>query len=469
MSINFLSIIDQGVDYWNFWRTKNPLCNPEINNIDLSGKALIGINFSNCFFNNTDLSRANLTSSDFSGAKFISDNKINSACFKNAKLKGIDFSQMKLGSAEYLINNQLKRICTVFIGADLFDANFRGAELIDANFCKADLQNAKLNNSILSGVIFEDAKMYDAEIDGAVMDNVKLSGCTISMKTLKFNKITGCSKGINGIFCEQTNSAALAIEVPLGNSMEGASSESVIDLLKQSRKTLTSSILISVLGIRVVTLNINEIKVPYFSDIKASPIQFESIGIFISACLLYLSESFLNSAINLTRYIHDREGAIKIAHFPWVLSKFEKTFFRRILSFIVRILLCFHPIAYIAMHFFENGKCYIQRFPLALSTTVSGLTYNYFIYFIDIDLTNNHSINNNSSFIQKLIEMTSTIPTIIIIFYIVIFLFGTRIFILSQNFQKPILFDSQTENMKISDLGAIAEELSKIAFFIKRR
>ena len=63
-----LSLLKQGVVYWNYWRGQYPESRPELRGADLSCAYLVGANFKGVNFFEANLAGANLTDANLEGA-----------------------------------------------------------------------------------------------------------------------------------------------------------------------------------------------------------------------------------------------------------------------------------------------------------------------------------------------------------------------------------------------------------------
>ncbi|HEY9749808.1 MAG TPA: pentapeptide repeat-containing protein, partial [Allocoleopsis sp.] len=123
----FLSLLEQGAESWNRWRTENSTIKPDLSRAYLFEANLTGANLSN-----TDLSRACLIGANLTGANLAG------ADLQGAYASGANFSQ-----------------------ANLSQANLGGADLSQANLTQADLTQAiatstNFNLAELTGACLED-------------------------------------------------------------------------------------------------------------------------------------------------------------------------------------------------------------------------------------------------------------------------------------------------------------------------
>lgn len=121
--IDFLALIEQGVDAWNQWRLAHPNERPNLSQSYLYGQTLAGFNLSGVDFERACLIGADLTSANLSGARLVSV-YASSSRFTQANLTGADLSQGSFPEAD-------------FSGADLSAANVQAAEFAGATFTGA--------------------------------------------------------------------------------------------------------------------------------------------------------------------------------------------------------------------------------------------------------------------------------------------------------------------------------------------
>ena len=112
--MDYLTLLEQGIEQWNQWRSRHPNEACSLIDIDLSHGYFFEGNFQG-----VDLRGANLQRACLVGANF-----------QNADLTGADLT-----------------------GAYLGDANFYGANLAHANFTKAALERAAMRQANSTGCI----------------------------------------------------------------------------------------------------------------------------------------------------------------------------------------------------------------------------------------------------------------------------------------------------------------------------
>lgn len=127
IAMDYMQLIEQGVDAWNRWRSEHPDQYPDLESAYLFEKSLRGINFSK-----TNLSRACLIGADLADANIA-----------GANLSGI------------YANN-----------ANLQGASLAGADLQDGNFIEANLTRANLSGAITDSANFTDACLQGTCLEG---------------------------------------------------------------------------------------------------------------------------------------------------------------------------------------------------------------------------------------------------------------------------------------------------------------
>jgi uncharacterized protein YjbI with pentapeptide repeats len=295
-------------------------------------------------------------------------------------------------------------------GANLAKANLAGANLCEANLCGADLRGADLSRSNLTGVNF--------------------SKSTIDIFTL-YHDVKGCDIGVNGLYSPLTDSAALLRIDPPGNSMQGANPDAVIESLRHARKLHTFSLLLAGIAMLFIVIKPKTITLPYLSgSFKFDDISYAFLAMILSTVLLSQVSSFIDSALQGAHYLKDRRAAMLVGHFPWLLSKYESEEANRRHSKIMRFFLVFHPLVY--LYFF-----------LKWDVLFSGNWAELILHYQEMPVI----------FAEYLLP----------VFYFILIKLCLHIFRLSEGFQKPILFDTETERARQSDMERLAESVEKQA------
>jgi uncharacterized protein YjbI with pentapeptide repeats len=177
----FLDLLEQGVDRWNFWREKNLDVHVDLSQIsfseDFSGINFSGVNLSGSDLSELDLSRANFNSANLSGAN------LSEAQLIDTDLGEADLSKANLSEA-YLTDANL-------CGANLVGANLTKAHLGNANFRDADLSGANLSESYLLGTYLGEANLGKANLKSAEVIEANLSGANLSGAYLNGANLSG--------------------------------------------------------------------------------------------------------------------------------------------------------------------------------------------------------------------------------------------------------------------------------------
>lgn len=374
-------MLKQGVETWNKWREGNK----EIE-IDLSGANLSDEMLTNVYRHPKGiLAPSTQVSINLRGAD------LSEATLSGAKIDGGRLSEANLTDAD--LSRAILRLA-ILNGAKLSNADFSGADLYGADLSGADLCGADLRGANLRG-----ADLREANLSNAIVDELTLR---------RTKKVRGGQVGVNGIWAESeiTDSAALMVLKPPGNSMQGANPDAVIESLKRARKL--HGISMSLVGIiLLIALSVSkEIQFPYAKDFRISVDIFGILAMFMSIGLLSLIASFMNDALKGAQYLQDRQSAMRVGNFPWSLSKFTgRGRISKLQSLATRLLMCFHPLVY----FYFLGDWNIAESKL-LNVNV--------LYFLGI----------------------------------VLLFFSGWTFLISERFQKPILFDRRTEEEHQNDM-----------------
>jgi uncharacterized protein YjbI with pentapeptide repeats len=316
------------------------------------------------------------------------------------------------------------------IHPDLREAALEGADLREANLSDANLNGAVLRNARLSGADLRGADLRGADLSKASLDGVDFSRSTIDILTT-YEGVQGCEVGVNGLYSSATDSAALMRIDPPGNSMQGANAEAVIESLKQARKLHTFSLLLSGIGLLFIVIKPKTITLPYLAgSFKFDELSYTFLATILSAMLLSQVSSFLDSALQGAHYLNNRRAAMLVGHFPWLLSKFESDPAMRRQSRIQRFFLIYHPVVYI--YFFVRWDALFTGDWTALLDHYRELPIVFGEYLLPV-------------------------------IYLLLIILCRQIFRMSEGFQRPILFDMETERERRSDMERLAEAIEKQA------
>jgi hypothetical protein len=321
------------------------------------------------------------------------------------------------------------------IRPDLHDALLAALDLRGANLAGADLGGANLAKANLVAANLAEADLRGADLRGTDLGRANLSGVNFSKSTIDiftvYRDVQGCDIGVNGLYSPLTDSAALLRIDPPGNSMQGANADAVIESLRHARKLHTFSLLLAGIAMLFIVIKPKTITLPYLAgSFKFDDISYSFLAMILSTVLLSQVSSFIDSALQGAHYLKDRRSAMLVGHFPWLLSKYESEEANRRQSKIMRFFLVFHPLVY--LYFFT-------KWDVLFSGSWEGLRQHYQ-------------------------EMPVVFGEYLMpVFYVILIKLCIHIFQLSEGFQKPILFDTQTERGRHSDMERLAEAVEKQA------
>jgi hypothetical protein len=298
-----------------------------------------------------------------------------------------------------------------------------------------DLRDANLAELDLRGVNFADADLGGADLRGTDLSKANLSGVNFSQSTIdistKYDDVRGCDIGVNGLYSPVTDSAALLRIDPPGNSMQGASAEAVLESLRHARKLHTFSLVLAGIALLFIVIKPKTITLPYLAgSFKFDELNYSFLAMILSTILLIQVSSFIESALQGARYLNDRRAAMLVGHFPWLLSKYESEKPNQRQSKIMRVLLVFHPAVY--LYFFTKWDLLFSGKWEALAEHYKEMSVVFGEYLLPL-------------------------------FFVVLIKLCIHIFRLSEGFQKPILFDTQTERARRSDMERLAVAVEKQA------
>ena len=219
---------------------------------------------------------------------------------------------------------------------------------------------------------------------------------------------------MNGIYSNSTDSAALIVLSTRGDSMLGPNADAVVQSLTRARRYHGFSLGLALVALAVLIMSPPEAALLDFGDYKTPFERFSLFALIFTAGALIFVKAFLEDGLDGTRCLRDRESAMAVGRFPWIMTRYTgRRWDKWMLSLITRFVLAFHPIIYI----------FIPR------ETISWYDW----------------------------VLAAIIAT-----------FSIWIFVLSQQFQRPILFDSKTEYYKKRDINALATQIEDLLDHMKR-
>ena len=176
-----------------------------VENLDLAGQNLAGINFENSILKDLNLNGANLSEANLAGATFINVSLISAdlsgATVDQADLTDIDLSEAILTGASIKATIFEKSILTKvnfqqaegalcnLTGADLTDSQFQHGNFAGADFSHATLIHSDFSHAVLADASFEEVKAQNSVMDHADLttlrasDNSDFSHCSFKQAT----------------------------------------------------------------------------------------------------------------------------------------------------------------------------------------------------------------------------------------------------------------------------------------------
>ncbi|NTV99301.1 MAG: pentapeptide repeat-containing protein [Chlorobiaceae bacterium] len=310
-----------------------------------------------------------------------------------------------------------------------------GARLSGRNLRGVDFHGAKLSHAVLAGADLGGADLGGADLRGTDLSGADLVGVNLGKSTIdastKYEGIKGCEIGVNGFYSAETDSAALMRIDPPGNTMQGPNVDAVLESLKHARKLHTFSLILAGIALLFIIIKPTSVTLPYLAgSFKFDDLSYSFLATFLSSGMLSLVSIFLDSALQGARYLNDRRAAVLVGHFPWLISKYEHDPLLKRQSRIMRLFLSFHPVIY-------------------------------FYFFVKWDAL---FIGDWAEVIRYYTELPVFLGELMIpVFYIILLRLSLNIFRISEGFQKPILFDTETELARRSEMERLAEAFEKQA------
>jgi len=174
MNPRHFELLKQSVEEYNKWRADNWNIKPDFSGANMHGMKLFKANLSNANLTDTDLSGAVLISivaysADFTDSD-LTNTQLQGASFYNTNLTGVDLRGANLMGAEIKNCNLME--------ADLSGSNCTGTKFVNSNFTRTKFYNAETKGAIFEGSNIQDAKMYaedfqDAKIPLEISDKMQ--------------------------------------------------------------------------------------------------------------------------------------------------------------------------------------------------------------------------------------------------------------------------------------------------------
>ncbi len=184
---NLMNAIIKNADlsYSNFAGTN-------LENADLSGANLTKANFPTVNLKNAKIKNADLSYSSLDGANLESTDLTQTILIRtfmrNTNLTNTDFTNADLKFANIRFSNLTN---TKFLNADLMGATLLKANILGSSiFINANLLDAELRGTTIAGADFTGAILVNADFTGAILDNVDFSGADLTNTDFRTTKMT---------------------------------------------------------------------------------------------------------------------------------------------------------------------------------------------------------------------------------------------------------------------------------------
>ncbi len=192
---------NNGCEFWNDWRVKNPGIRVQLGGVDLQGINLQHANLQGADLQKANLEEANLQNvnlriADLRGAKMRKSNLRNAnlvkaelyhADLRNASLQYANLQQAYMREVDLqdsdLRDTKLQKASME--GAKLQKTNMRGANLQSTNLKIADLRGANLQKSDLRKANLIKAQLYDADLQDANLEGADIVDADLQSTNLQ--------------------------------------------------------------------------------------------------------------------------------------------------------------------------------------------------------------------------------------------------------------------------------------------
>ncbi len=189
-----LDFMTQGSKIWNRWREQAR----NVEEPDLSGAELSGIDLRNADLHGVNFMEANLRGAKLSWSNLYQAN-LRKADLRYAKLRETDFSQANLAWAN-LQDSTLRQTCLKGANlswsnlkeATLREVNLQGARLQNADLRSANLRDSDLSHASLKEAYLSNADFINIDFNGANLQEADLRGAHFLKVSLKGTNLSGC-------------------------------------------------------------------------------------------------------------------------------------------------------------------------------------------------------------------------------------------------------------------------------------
>jgi uncharacterized protein YjbI with pentapeptide repeats len=183
----------KGHEFWNKWRTNNPLVIPELmedlEGLDLSYYNLKDANLNNANLYGVNFSYANLEDTNLQGT--YADN----AKFIGTNLNLVQASGMQVTDADFRESSMREWISydVKFHNSNLNGVDLRNSELAGCEFNNCNLENAKLDNCDLSHCNFSGTNLQNATLINSILVGCLFIGTNLENANLSYTNVYGTS------------------------------------------------------------------------------------------------------------------------------------------------------------------------------------------------------------------------------------------------------------------------------------
>jgi hypothetical protein len=231
-------------------------------------------------------------------------------------------------------------------------------------------------------ISFVDSDFLEAVFNGVYPNEIELDEDSFRrlMKTQSGISFTGFEEtdlhdyyprfGLNGIniTSPELDVASIVTTIPKSNSMKGPSIDAVLDNMKKARHLFGYSFALVAIVLYAIISGFNTFRLPFFSDVGALTVQDFGWVALVSIGVIYCFViQFLNEALDGAVYLRTQQDAVRFGSFPWSLTKYahreEKSLnklknwfkqkFRTKFDDVLRWFFIFHPLVALGLFFFK--------------------------------------------------------------------------------------------------------------------
>lgn len=375
--------------------------------IHISRKFFKSCSFQTCTFDNCKIEAYNFKDGYFKDCDFNNETSFTNCLFSTGFLSRSENMRFESCSLNIVTFSQGILKGFKFCDNGLTQCSFDVIKFENCEFFRNNMHICKFDHVVfdkrcsLVGQSFNKVDISTFHLPPLLWPQIQLTGAIFDPDIADMKQIHASSleHGVNGIYNRKMQTAALTTYNPAPDSMQGDNPTAIVESLKRARYFLNVSLTMFAI---VYLLANSSNDVDFAFQGVAVPIEIaQRICILISIGAITMTSIFSRDAFQGVKYLKTQEGAMTVGNFPWVISRYSK---RNIglhyfLNFLIRLVISYHSLAiwYIAY----------------LNWTI--------FTFSDI---------------------------ILIGLFVWVLLSSTRLFIISEKFQRPILFDHRLLNSK---------------------